>query len=150
MVPFLFLYKYEIMMKKLIFLLIAVVLISCKEGKKKTGGKTQMEEVMIVHDEVMDRMGHLTKLTAELKEKADTTEMGMKYQGAMEDLQAAYDSMMNWMGNFGNRFDSNEILEDATLTSQKQEWLNEEEEKIKALKEQFNQSISKAEELLNK
>ncbi|NKI31524.1 hypothetical protein [Croceivirga thetidis] len=137
-------------MRKLKFLLVAFVIFACKDPKKETTDKTQMEEVMIIHDEVMDKMGHLTKLTAELKQKADSTETGMKYQGAMEDLQASYDAMMSWMGNFGNRFNSEEILQGAALTPQKQEWLNEEEEKIIALKEQFNKSISKAEKLLEK
>ena len=52
------------------------------------------------------------------------------------------------MMNFGDRFDSDEILDGKALTEQKQLWLNEEEEKVKKLKEQINSSIARAEALL--
>ena len=122
--------------------------LSCKQEKKSPDSPTQMEEVMAVHDEVMPKMGKLGKLVGELKAKVDTTEAGKQYESAMNDLQDANKSMMDWMMNFGNRFDSEEILEGKALTEQKQNWLNEEEEKVKALKEQINTSIAKAEALL--
>ena len=137
-------------MKNLVIGLAILSLVACKQEHKEKQGETQMETVMVIHDEVMDQMSYLAKLTAELKEKVDTTDTGMKYDAAMKELQAAHDSMMNWMMNFGNRFDSNEILDGAALTPQKQEWLNEEETKVKALREQFNTGIARAEELLNK
>lgn len=123
---------------------------SCKEGKKEVSGPTQMEKVMAVHDEVMPKMGTLAKYTAELKAKVDTTEMGRQYEVAMKDLQNANKSMMDWMMGFGDRFDSDEILNGKELSPEKKEWLNEEEEKVKALKEQINTSIEKAERLLGK
>ncbi|MEM1259392.1 MAG: hypothetical protein AAGH81_12735 [Bacteroidota bacterium] len=123
---------------------------SCKEDKKDgVATTTQMEKVMTIHDEVMPKMGTLAKYTAELKAKVDTTEMGQQYEAAMKDLQNANTSMMDWMMGFGNRFDSDEILNGKELTPQKMEWLNEEEEKVKALREQINSSIEKAEQLLN-
>lgn len=134
------------------FLVLCVVSItfSCKEGKKENvTTTTQMEEVMAIHDEVMPKMGTLAKYTAELKAKVDTTEIGQQYEAAMKDLQNANKSMMDWMMGFGDRFDSDEILNGKELTPQKLEWLNEEEEKVKALREQINASIEKAEQLLN-
>lgn len=134
------------------FLVLCVVSItfSCKEGKKENATTTtQMEEVMAIHDEVMPKMGTLAKYTAELKAKVDTTEIGQQYEAAMKDLQNANKSMMDWMMGFGNRFDSDEILNGKELTPQKLEWLNEEEEKVKALREQINASIEKAEQLLH-
>ena len=107
-----------------------------------------MEVVMEVHDEVMPKMGTLSKLVGELKTKVDTTATGQKYEAAMKDLQAANMSMMDWMKGFGDRFDSDEILEGKELTPQKQEWLNEEEAKVMALKEEINSSIENAEALL--
>ena len=103
---------------------------------------------MAIHDEVMPKMGKLGKLVGELKEKIDTTETGKQYESAMKDLQEANRSMMDWMMNFGDRFDSDEILDGKALTEQKQLWLNEEEEKVKKLKEQINSSIARAEALL--
>ncbi len=126
------------------------LMISCKQEKKVSQEPTQMEQVMAIHDEVMPKMGTLAKYTAELKAKVDTTEMGQQYEAAMMDLQNANTSMMDWMMGFGDRFDSDEILNGKELTPQKLEWLNEEEEKVKALKEQINSSLEKAEELLGK
>ena len=141
-------------MNKLKYLLLIVLsitlFISCKDEKKTQEGPTQMEKVMIIHDEVMPKMGALSKLVAELKAKVDTTKAGQEYEAAMKDLQKANESMMDWMMGFGDRFDSDEILHGKELTDQKKEWLNEEEVKVNALKEQINQSIEKAEKLLDK
>ncbi|GMN06836.1 hypothetical protein MTsPCn5_22250 [Croceitalea sp. MTPC5] len=136
-------------MRTVICLLALLVSISCKQEKKTETEPTQMEKVMIIHDEVMPKMGKLSKLVSELKEKVDTTETGRKYEMAMKDLQKANKSMMDWMMGFGDRFDSDEILNGKELTAEKQAWLNEEEEKVVALKEQINSSIEKAEALLN-
>ena len=128
---------------------IAILSLSaCKQEKKAPEGPTQMQHVMAVHDEVMPKMGKLGKLVGELKAKVDTTEMGQHYETAMKDLQDAHAAMMDWMQNFGNRFDHEEILQGKELSEQKQLWLNEEEEKVMALKEQINGSIERAEELL--
>jgi hypothetical protein len=137
-------------MRVLILALLFIGLQSCKETKKVEEGPTQMEEVMAIHDEVMPKMGTLSKLVADLKAKVDTTAAGKEYEVAMKDLQEASKSMMDWMKGFGDRFDSDEILEGKELSPEKQEWLNEEEEKVIALKEQINTSIEKAEALLEK
>ena len=103
----------------------------------------------MIHDEVMPKMGKLSKLVAELKTKVDTTAKGKKYELAMKELQDSHKSMMHWMQGFGDRFDSDEILNGKALSPQKKEWLNEEEEKVNALKDQINSSIENAEALLN-
>lgn len=133
-----------------IIFLITFLFIGCKEKKTVAEGPTQMEQVMVIHDEVMAKMGKLGKLTGELKSKVDTTATGQQYEAAMNELQAANKSMMDWMMNFGNRFDSDEILEGKALTEEKQQWLDEEEVKVKALSEQINQGIANAEALLGK
>ncbi len=130
-----------------------LVLISCKDSPKSeenTDSSTKMEEVMAVHDEVMPRMSTIGKLVAELKPMADTTEQGLQYQKAMLDLQDAHKSMMDWMKGFGDRFDSDEILNGKELTPEKKVWLLEEEVKVNTLREQINSSIENAEELLQK
>ena len=66
----------------------------------------------------------------------------------MKELQNSHKSMMDWMQGFGSRFDADEILHGKALSPQKQEWLNEEEEKVKALRDQINSSIEMAEDLL--
>lgn len=140
-------------MKKVFSILICTVLFlsfSCKEEKKAPEGSSQMEEVMAIHDEVMPKMGTIGKLVGDLKAKVDTTEMGQKYEVAMKDLQDANTAMMDWMKDFGDRFNHEEILEGKELTEEKQQWLNEEEEKVKEVKEKINSSIARAEALLAK
>lgn len=138
-------------MRKVVFLLsILFVSYSCKNEKKEAESPTQMERVMAIHDEVMPKMGILAKYTAELKAKVDTTEMGKEYEIAMKELQNANKSMMDWMMGFGNRFDSDEILNGKELSEQKKEWLDEEEIKVNQLKEVINTSLKKAESLLEK
>ncbi len=135
---------------RLSFVAFLVFSFSCKQEKKEAVQSTQMQNVMAIHDEVMPKMGKLGKLVGELKSKVDTTETGKQYEVAMKDLQDAHDSMMDWMRGFGDRFDSDEILKGKELTPQKQKWLDEEEEKVKAMREQINSSIERAEALLGK
>lgn len=140
-------------MKKFIFLsvlIISTTFSSCKEVKKAPEGPTQMEKVMAIHDEVMPKMGTIGKLVGELKAKVDTTEMGQKYDVAMKDLQEANTAMMDWMKDFGDRFNSDEILNGKELSEEKQQWLDEEEEKVKVVKEKINGSIERAQTLLAK
>ncbi|HEA20362.1 MAG TPA: hypothetical protein ENH87_05540 [Pricia antarctica] len=131
----------------LAFMAIATIVISCK-GKEES---TQMNHVMAVHDEVMPKMGQLGKLVAELKAmENDSTEIGKQYKTARIELQEANEAMMDWMQNFGNRFTPDEILNGAELSEQKKQWLNEEEVKTKALRNQINASIENAKNLLDK
>lgn len=134
-------------MKRNLFVL-AVLLLSmaCKE-KKATEGPTQMEQVMAIHDEVMPKMGKLGTLMGKLKTEKDPKHQ--PYKTALEDLQAANTAMMAWMENFGNRFSAEEILQSKALSAQKQVWLQEEKEKVKALRAQIYASIQKAEALLS-
>jgi hypothetical protein len=142
-------------MKKF-FSILAVVLIisgiSCKDEKKEaaTTSNEQMKKVMAIHDEVMPKMSVMGSIVGELSSKEDSTEIGLQYKAARKDLQDAHKAMMDWMQGFGNRFDSDEILNGKELTEQKQIWLDEEEEKVKALRKQINSSIENAEKILGK
>ncbi len=142
-------------MKKLFGILATILLIgniSCKGEKKgdTEAANEQMDKVMAIHDEVMPKMSVMGQLVGELSSKEDSTEIGMQYKEARKGLQDAHQAMMDWMQGFGNRFDSDEILNGKALTDQKQIWLNEEEEKVKALREQIYTSIANAEKLLKK
>ncbi|MEO0525836.1 MAG: hypothetical protein AAFZ89_01350 [Bacteroidota bacterium] len=131
-----------------IYILTLLLTISCKEEKKAAIEISQMQKVMAVHDEVMPKMGTLSRLVAKLKSKVDTTLTGRENEKAMKDLQDANKAMMDWMVNFGDRFDSDEILNGKALNSEKQQWLNEEEKKIMEVRDQINGSIEKAKTLL--
>ncbi|MEX0287653.1 MAG: hypothetical protein AB3N14_00945 [Flavobacteriaceae bacterium] len=134
--------------KVFIALFISLSFVSCKEAKKAEEDMTQMKRVMAMHDEVMPKMGAMAKLAGELSSKEDSTALGLQYKGARRDLQEARDAMMDWMQGFGNKFDTDEIMNGKELNAQKQTWLNEEEEKMKALRDQINSSIANAEKLL--
>lgn len=139
-------------MKNSVYILIAAVLLSfasCKE-EKKVEKTTQMKEVMAIHDEVMPKMGTLGKLVGQLKPMADSLGQESVEAKAMKDLQEANKAMMDWMQGFGNRFDSEEIMNGKELSEEKQKWLKEEEEKINKVKTDINSSIDKAKRLLNK
>ena len=107
-----------------------------------------MEEVMAIHDEVMPKMGAISKLIAELKPKVDSSEVGKENLKAIRDLQDAHKSMMDWMKVFGERFDYEEIMNGKELTIEKQGWLKEEEVKVNELREKINTSIANAERVL--
>jgi len=140
-------------MKKYLIILTSIVFtisLSCKEDKKDSSESesSQMKKVMAIHDEVMPKMGKIGSLVGQLRKKIDNDEGGAIEKKAMEDLQDANKSMMNWMQDFGSRFDYDEINEKTVLTEEKKQWLNEEEEKVKIVKEKINSSIANAEALL--
>jgi len=135
-------------MKKIFSILAAVVLISSLSCKDEKDTNEQMKKVMAIHDEVMPKMSAMGSMVGELSSKEDSTELGIQYKAARKDLQDAHKAMMDWMQGFGNRFDSDEILNGKALTAQKQIWLDEEEEKVKALREQIYSSIKNAEKIL--
>jgi len=137
------------MKKQLLVFACITLFFSCKEEAKKEKKVTQMEQVMAIHDEVMPKMGKLGKLVGELKPMADSLGAQSPQGVAMRELQEANEAMMDWMQGFGNRFNSEEILEGKALSPEKQQWLNEEEEKVKLVKQKINSSIEKAELLLD-
>ncbi|NNF20006.1 MAG: hypothetical protein HKN61_09525 [Flavobacteriaceae bacterium] len=133
-----------------LFIVLCISLSGCKEQDKSEEKGQRMQKVMEIHDEAMPRMGELSKLVGEMKARVDSTERGQEYEEAMEELQEAYSGMMEWMQNFGDRFEPDEIINGKELSEEKQEWLLEEEENIKEVREQINSSINRARELLEK
>ncbi|MCX2718274.1 hypothetical protein [Lentiprolixibacter aurantiacus] len=126
-----------------------ILSISCKE--EKTGkNPSRMEEVVAIHDMVMPEMKTIGQLVSELQPLVDSTATGQEYARALDDLKAAHKSMMDWMSGFGERFNSEEIFEGKALSEQKQQWLLEEEVKVRAMQEQVNSSIEQARALLKK
>lgn len=139
---------------KLLNLTLAVVLIlitatSCKnENKESTKEKSQMQEVLAIHDEVMPKMGTIGNLISQIDEALKTTDSTEALLSASQDLKDSHKAMMDWMKGFGERFDSDEILKGKILTEEKQKHLDEEEASVKALRDKMNSSIENAQELL--
>lgn len=126
-----------------LFLFVLFAGISCKNSTEKEG-PTQMQRVMAVHDEVMPEMKTIANLVGELQPKVDSVGDGLRYGKAVNNLQDSHKAMFTWMQEFGERFTSDEILNGAPLSAEKQRWLDEEEEKVNALKEQILKSIEEA------
>ncbi len=127
----------------------SILILSCKNEKNTEKKPTQMQNVMAIHDEIMPKMGVISHLNGELSKKPDSSTIGIEYEEAINDLQAANKSMMDWMKGFGDRFDSDEIMNGKALSVQKQEWLDEEEAKVKTLRDQMFESIKNAEAILD-
>ena len=137
-------------MKKLLILsvsLFSVLFFSCKDNEKSQT-QTQMQQVMAVHDEVMPKMSSISKLISQLDAKIQAGDSTETYIKASQDLKDANKAMFDWMKGFSDRFDREEIMNGKALSAEKQKFLDEEEAKVKALRDQMNSSISNAEEIL--
>lgn len=143
-----------------ISLLFTLLLVTgCKNSNKEESpndakevvetGQAQMKKVMGIHDEVMPKMRLLGQMTQKLQSETDSaTTRGQEALNIIGDLKEAYDSMNQWMVGFGDRFTPDEILDGAVLDAQKREWLNEEEAKVKVVRDKINSSLEKAEAFL--
>jgi len=142
-------FLYPAIARKAVQILLLIVVVSftgsCKEDQKPP---TRMEQVMAIHDSVMPEMSTISRLVGQLKPLADSTQAGQTYQKAMVDLQEAHTAMMDWMKGFGDRFDHEEIMKGKELSAEKQQWLKEEEVKVKQMAEQVKGSIARARALL--
>ncbi len=105
---------------------------------------------MVLHDEIMPKMGDLFKLVEQLKSKPETPEKKTNIDLAKKELQISNKAMMSWMNNFGKSFDKYEVSGKKALTKEKQQMLNEEEIKLKALDEIINTSMVNVKKLLAK
>ncbi|MCA4895433.1 MAG: hypothetical protein ING84_10555 [Cytophagales bacterium] len=106
------------------------------------------DQVMDVHDELMPQMEDLYKLKKELQEKiAATPDMVAEKKGELDQAIASLDSadmlMMDWMHKF-------RPLPDSVDHEKAREYLESEMEKVKKLKDLFNESIDKAKEIVKK
>jgi hypothetical protein len=57
--------------------------------------------------------------------------------------------MMTWMKDFSLVFTTEEIMDGSELSDQKKELLNQEEEKVKIVREKINGSLEKAKSFLD-
>ncbi|MEQ9424347.1 MAG: hypothetical protein RJQ09_08030 [Cyclobacteriaceae bacterium] len=95
-------------MKYLAFPVIVLLIVSCGEDKKALR-QARFDEVMAVHDEVMPEMGTIRKLQKDILAKAELISVEDSTGSAQNDLQvlaqeleAANESMMDWMREFSD------------------------------------------------
>lgn len=137
-------------MKKHLFIIASLILIifaSCKDNQKNNN-QNQMQEVIKIHDELMPKMSTISSLINKVDTKIKETDSIEVLVNASKDLKEANDAMMNWMVEFSLGFSPEEVMEGKPLTDEKQKLLDEEETKIKALRDQMEASIENAEKLL--
>jgi hypothetical protein len=107
------------------------------------GNQLLYDEVMKVHDEAMPKMNDIYNWKEKLKSKlqADTLsqERKQELESAIHRLDSASDGMMVWMRQFDPPADS-------INKERAREYLENEMEKVKVVKEEILQSLQKAEE----
>jgi hypothetical protein len=112
----------------------------------------KMTEAIEIHDEVMPKMGKLSKLIVDLESKVDSTNAS-KYKPVILDLKKGHDMMMEWMKDFGDEFSKTEIndgikLEDIDSLKARLKAIEISKKEAEDMKEQVMMAIENAEALL--
>jgi hypothetical protein len=137
-----------------LFILLSVLFLGCKEksqedteaGDAVESSENQVlyEEVMKVHDEVMPKMDDIYRKKEELKNKiANTPDMleeeKKEIDARVAKLDSASEGMMHWMHQFNP-------IPDSVGEEKAREYLENEMEKIKKVKEDILQALKEADE----
>ena len=144
-----------------IYLFIALILFAgCgKSGQKDLQGNQDeatsdnpnqalYDQVMDIHNEVMPKSDEIYQLKKELKDKISNTtnlesERKKQLERIINELDSADRSMMDWMHKF-------QPLPDSANQELAREYLENEMERIKTVRELINSSVQKAKEELEK
>ncbi len=141
---------------KILFLGLLIT-VSCKKTGHETHHQNETDnnpnqalydQVMDVHDEVMPKSDQLYQLKKELKDKiANTPDLAADKKKELDQIIAELDSadhsMMDWMHKFNP-------LPDSADHEKAREYLENEMEKIKKVRELINGSIQKAKDEVGK
>ncbi len=110
--------------------------------------KALYDQVMQIHDEIMPKMDNIMKAKGQLQERLDSLRQingNENLVSAMEEattsLTEADEAMMQWMRNFKPQDD---VKDHQTVI----DYYKDQEEKIKAVKDQMYNSLEEAEKLL--
>jgi hypothetical protein len=111
------------------------------------GNQALYDEVMKVHDEVMPKMDDIFKLKEKMKDKiANTPDMPAEKKQEIESvisrLDSASEGMMVWMRHFNP-------LPDSTGEEQAKEYLENEMEKIKKVREDVRKALDDGQAMSN-
>ncbi len=139
-----------------LFIIVCIVAVSCGQKSndhdthehgdgdaiEESGNQALYDEVMKVHDEVMPKMDDIYKMKEELKNRiANTPEMAeekkKEIEATISKLDSASEGMMIWMRNFNP-------LPDSLGEEQAKEYLENEMEKVKKVKEDVLEALEKA------
>ena len=97
-------------MNRIFSLLILSVFIFSACGDKPDQVTSIKKEVMDVHDELMPKMGELRNVRKTLITKAQAADSSMasELETLAQDLEAANESMMDWMNQYEPQFEGTE------------------------------------------
>ena len=114
------------------------------ESLDHNGNQALYDEVMKVHDEVMPKMNDIYKLKEELKnrianEQALTDEQKKEIESTIIQLDSASESMMVWMREFNP-------VPDSVGEEKAREYLENEMERVKKVKENILEAMAAAKE----
>jgi hypothetical protein len=139
---------------KLFLVIIATFTIGCNtpQPEEAKAFDQKMTEAIEIHDEVMPKMGKLSKLISSLEAKVDSTNAEI-YKPAIRDLKEGHDMMMDWMKDFGDEFSKTEIndgikLKDADSLKARLKAIEISKKEAEQMKVKVMQAIDNAEALL--
>lgn len=123
--------------KSLIICTLALITLqSCQSGLNAKV-EARKAEVMVVHDEVMPLMSTTRKLRKKIK---NHNHGGV--DNLISDLEAADETMMQWMSDFGK-------LKDFTSVEEQMGFLDKMDIEAKSMQKQFDDAIRNAENYVN-
>lgn len=97
-------------MKYLLVTSVLVLFFACSNSKNDVG--ELQNEVMLIHDEAMPKMGEIRQLQKQLLSMADSNAsdsvVAASYQELANGLALANESMMDWMRQYDPNFEGSE------------------------------------------
>ena len=132
-----------------------VLLAACKNEVKKEAEAveaqetTQMEKIVEVHDELMPKMSEISLMITQLEDSMDGTANDSLKVAAVAELKGANESMMEWMMEFSEDYDSEEVMEGKELTPEKKALLDTYEESVMDLKLTMEGAMEQGQALLD-
>lgn len=135
---------------RIIYLLLVLAMMSCKDQKKEEATVdvseevSKMAEAREIHDVLMKDLKTMVNLKMELELAGKDTIPELKERHAR--VKAANDEMFAWMGEFGQKFTSEEIFEEVPLAEEKKPLLEEYHGRIVKLQEEFEAILSETDQ----
>lgn len=132
---------------RILALLLLVILGACQTTpKEEVDLKALKNEVFDIHDEVMPEMGNLRRVRRDLMLQADSIKDLDSARAAFlieasDNLDAANESMMNWMRNFDPNFEG---TDEEVLT-----YLTEKREGIIQVRDDMLESLEAGQKILS-
>lgn len=138
-------------MKTILFSLAILLTIACTNEKKteESAQDALRVELMAVHDDVMPKMGELTRIAGQLKavlanDSTLTAEPRAELERAIDQMAVAEEGMMDWMAEFKQPESLRAQMDHAAIIK----YLEQEKQTISTVADQINQGIETGKKLL--